>query len=60
MKKSFTFLILSIIFLMCLHATAQAQNKIVKKGEKYDTIIVKNGPKPLKSRLQNRLHNKRQ
>jgi len=45
-KKSSTFIMLSLIFLMCLSTTAQGQTKIVKKGEKYDTIIVKKGAKP--------------
>lgn len=48
MKKSLTFTSLSIIFLLCLHTKGQAQTKIVKKGEKYDTIIVKKGAKPAK------------
>ena len=46
MKKSSPFIMLSLIFLMCLSAAAQGQTKIVKKGEKYDTIIVKKGAKP--------------
>jgi len=48
MKKSSTFIMLSLIFLMCLSTTAHGQAKIVKKGEKYDTIIVKKGAKPAK------------
>jgi hypothetical protein len=48
MKKSLTFTSLSIIFLLCLHTNGQAQTNIVKKGEKYDTIIVKKGAKPAK------------
>jgi hypothetical protein len=48
MKKSLTFTSLSIIFLLGLHTNGQAQTKIVKKGEKYDTIIVKKGAKPAK------------
>ncbi len=46
MKKSSTFIMLSLIFLAGLSTTAQGQTKIVKKGEKYDTIIVKKGAKP--------------
>jgi hypothetical protein len=46
MKKSSTFIMLSLIFLADLSTTAQGQTKIVKKGEKYDTIIVKKGAKP--------------
>jgi len=48
MKTSLTFTTLSLIFFLYLHTTAQAQTKIIKKGEKYDTIIVKKGAKPAK------------
>lgn len=46
MKKSLTITSLALIFLLCSLIGAQAQTKIVKKGEKYDTIIVKKGAKP--------------
>ena len=48
MKKSLTFTILSLFFFLCLHTTAQAQSKVVKKGKTHDTIIVKHQPKPAK------------
>ena len=48
MKKSLAFTILSLFFFLCLHTTAQAQNKVVKKGKTHDTIIVKHQPKPAK------------
>ena len=41
MKKSLTFTTLSLIIVMCLHIPVQGQTKTVKKGAKYDTIIVK-------------------
>jgi hypothetical protein len=47
MQKAFTYSILSLILLL-LHTALQAQNKIVKKGAKYDTIIVKKGVPPAK------------
>jgi len=34
--------------ILCSLLTAQGQDRIVKKGAKYDTIIVKKGPKPVK------------
>jgi hypothetical protein len=48
MKKSFVFATLSFFIFLCLHMPVQAQNKIVKKGAKYDTIIVKKGVPPAK------------
>ncbi len=48
MKKSFVFAMLSFFIILCLHIPVQAQNKIVKKGAKYDTIIVKKGVSPAK------------
>ena len=47
MKKNLAFTTLLVI-VMCLHTSAQSQTRIVKKGTKYDTIIVKHGPKPSK------------
>lgn len=43
MKKNIAFVTM-LLFLMCLHALVQGQTRIVKKGAKYDTIIVKKGP----------------
>lgn len=45
MRKSSTFAMLSLIFLLCLHTNVQAQSKVVKKGKTHDTIIVKHQPK---------------
>jgi hypothetical protein len=47
MKKCLAFTTLLLI-VVCLHTSAQSQTRIVKKGAKYDTIIVKHGPKPAK------------
>lgn len=47
MKKSFAFTTL-VLFAMYFHSPAQGQTRVVKKGAKYDTIIVKHGPKPAK------------
>ena len=44
MKKNLVFATLSLIIFLCLHTAAQGQSKVVKKGAKYDTIIVKHGP----------------
>ena len=41
MKKSSTFTTLLLIIGMCLHMSVQGQTKTVKKGAKFDTIIVK-------------------
>jgi hypothetical protein len=46
MKKSLIFASLSFVIVLCLSATVQGQ--IVKKGAKYDTIIVKHQPKVAK------------
>jgi hypothetical protein len=48
MKKSFVFVTLLLFTFLFLQFSAQAQNKIVKKGAKYDTIIVKKGATPVK------------
>jgi len=48
MKMSLAFVILSLIIFLCLPGSAQSQTRIVKKGTRYDTIIVKHGPKPAK------------
>jgi hypothetical protein len=45
MKKCLSFTVLSIFAALCLHMNAQAQNRTVKKGTKYDTIIVKHETK---------------
>jgi hypothetical protein len=44
MKKCLVFTTLSFIIVLCLHAPVQGQ--VVKKGSKYDTIIVKHQTKP--------------
>jgi hypothetical protein len=48
MKRILIYTIMHFIMLMFLHTLMQAQNKIVKKGAKYDTIIVKKGVPPAK------------
>lgn len=48
MKKSLTFTTLSLIIVMCLNIPVQGQTKTVKKGAKYDTIIVKHVTKTAK------------
>ena len=48
MKKSLVSVGVSFIITLCLHAPAQGQTRTVKKGAKYDTIIVKHGSKPAK------------
>lgn len=48
MKKSLTFTTLSLIIVMCLNILVQGQTKTVKKGAKYDTIIVKHVTKTAK------------
>jgi hypothetical protein len=40
MKKNFIFISFYVL-MVCLHTAASAQTKTVKKGNKYDTIIVK-------------------
>src|ERR1035437_1084311 len=49
MKKSLTFTTLSLIIVMCLNIPVQGQTKTVKKGAKYDTIIVKHVTKTAKN-----------
>lgn len=39
---------MSFIIFLCVHSAVQGQTRVVKKGAKYDTIIVKHGPKPAK------------
>jgi hypothetical protein len=46
MKKSVAFTVLSFLVLLCWQSPSQGQSKTVKKGAKYDTIIVKHGSKP--------------
>jgi uncharacterized protein YcfL len=41
MKKILSLMLPSLIVVLCLHTAAQGQTKTVKKGAKYDTIIVK-------------------
>ena len=48
MKKSFAFVTLFLTFAIFSHISSQGQTRTVKKGAKYDTIIVKHGPKPAK------------
>lgn len=48
MKKNLIFAVLSVSIVLCLHIPVQGQTRVVKKGTKYDTIIVKHGPKPAK------------
>ncbi len=55
MKKSLCFALLFFIIALCITASVQGQNRTVKKGAKYDTIIVKHqnkiakkpAPKPI-------------
>ena len=47
MKKNLFFAMLSLIIATCLHISVQGQTT-VKKGAKYDTIIVKHQTKPAK------------
>ena len=48
MKKNFIKLIPALIIVLCLYIPAQGQTTTVKKGAKYDTIIVKHVAKPVK------------
>lgn len=48
MKKSLAFSTLPFIVFLCLQIPVHSQTRIVKKGAKYDTIIVKHQPKPAK------------
>jgi hypothetical protein len=41
MKKNLQFALLPFVIALCLHTPVQCQNRTVKKGAKYDTIIVK-------------------
>lgn len=47
MKKNL--ILIAVLFLMapCLYVSAQGQNRTVKKGTKYDTIIIKHVDKPI-------------
>ena len=47
MKRKLIFIAVLFIMAACLHVTAQGQNRVVKKGTKYDTIIVKHVDKPI-------------
>ncbi len=47
MKRKLIFIAVLFILAACLHVTAQGQNRVVKKGTKYDTIIVKHVDKPI-------------
>src|SRR5689334_18837921 len=51
MKKNLIFTTLSLIIVMCLHIPMQGQTKTVKKGDKYDTIIVKHVTTPVKKKV---------
>lgn len=46
MKKNLIFIAVLFIVAPCLYVSAQGQNRTVKKGTKYDTIIVKHVDKP--------------
>ncbi len=48
MRKSLAFTTLFLIFALCLHTPVKGQTKTVKKGVKYDTIIVKHQNKIVK------------
>jgi hypothetical protein len=48
MKKSLTAALFSFLIALYLHIPVQGQNRTVKKGAKYDTIIVKHQPKVAK------------
>ncbi len=47
MKKKLIFVGVLFIMAACLHVPAHGQNRVVKKGTKYDTIIVKHVDKPI-------------
>jgi hypothetical protein len=47
MKKNMSFLITILIVFFCLQQSVKAQGRTVKKGNKYDTIIVKHVTKPV-------------
>jgi hypothetical protein len=48
MKKSLIIALFAFTIALCLHIPVQGQNRTVKKGAKYDTIIVKHQPKVAK------------
>lgn len=48
MKKNLIYTSLYVLIFLCLHKPVQGQTRTVKKGAKYDTIIVKHTPKPAK------------
>jgi hypothetical protein len=48
MNKNLSLLALPFLYVMCFHTTVQAQSTTVKKGAKYDTIIVKHTKNPAK------------
>ncbi len=49
MKKTVGFIWFCVFLFICVYSiNANAQTRVVKKGAKYDTIIVKHGPKPAK------------
>ncbi|MBC7873425.1 MAG: hypothetical protein H7Y01_05485 [Ferruginibacter sp.] len=48
MKKSLTFTMLSLLTVLCCDLPVQAQAQTIKKGAKYDTIIVKHATKTAK------------
>lgn len=48
MKKNLIYTSLYLLIFLCLHTPVQGQTRTVKKGAKYDTIIVKHTPKPAK------------
>jgi len=48
MKKYLSLIAIFLIAAMTLHTQLHAQNKVVKKGAKYDTIIVKHQTTPAK------------
>ena len=51
MKKNLIYTILSLTMVMCLHNPVQGQTKTVKRGDKYDTIIVKHVTTPVKKKV---------
>jgi hypothetical protein len=48
MKSSLISFITLLIIAPLFYTPVQGQTKVVKKGAKYDTIIIKHGPKPVK------------
>lgn len=51
MKKNLLFTILALIIVMCSHISMQGQTRTIKKGDKYDTIIVKHVTTPVKKKV---------